>query len=90
MLPRDRWLCELTLGEGPGANVHDGLCSSTSWRASDKGLLPFSLAEYLELLDWRGRQTREDKPGAIPSHLAPILERLQTSGEELTDLGRRS
>jgi hypothetical protein len=39
--------------------------------------LPFRLADYLELVDWTGRILREDKPGAIPNELPPILERLQ-------------
>ena len=30
----------------------------------------------MELLDWTGREIREDKRGVIPSHLAPILTRL--------------
>ncbi len=32
--------------------------------------------EYLELLDWTGRQVKEGKRGKIPPHLANILERL--------------
>ena len=40
-----------------------------------------SFAEYLNLLDWTGRQLRADKLGAIPQDLAPILERLQIGGE---------
>ena len=39
--------------------------------------LPFRLADYLELVDWTGRVLREDKKGAIPADLPPILERLQ-------------
>jgi hypothetical protein len=35
----------------------------------------------LELLDWTGRQVRQDKRGAIPAGLAPILDRLQLSRE---------
>lgn len=30
----------------------------------------------MELVDWTGRILREDKRGAIPSNLPPILERL--------------
>jgi hypothetical protein len=41
-----------------------------------KGVLPVSLDVYLELLDCTGRQVREGKRGAIPGHLAPVLERL--------------
>ena len=75
-MPPDGWLCQLTLSEGPQADVRDGLRSQTPWRASDKGLLPIRLEDYLSLLDWIGRQLRDGKLGAIPSHLAPILERL--------------
>ena len=45
-------------------------------RDMPKGL-PFRLSDYLELVDWTGRALRDDKRGAIPSHLPPILERLQ-------------
>lgn len=38
--------------------------------------LPFRLTDYLELVDWTGRIIREDKRGAIPEHLPPILIRL--------------
>ncbi|MBI3860928.1 MAG: hypothetical protein HY290_03440 [Planctomycetia bacterium] len=50
-------------------------------RVSNKGCLPMPFAEYLQLLDWTGRELRNDKRGSIPSDLAPILERLQI-GEE--------
>ena len=42
-----------------------------------KGLLPLEFKEYLELLEWTGRELREDKRGAISSSLKPILERLK-------------
>jgi REP element-mobilizing transposase RayT len=38
--------------------------------------LPFSLGDYLVLLDWTGRAIRRDKPGAIDASLAGILARL--------------
>jgi len=50
--------------------------SPTQRRASQKGFLPISLTRYLELLDWTGREIQKEKRGAIPAHLAPLLERL--------------
>ena len=37
---------------------------------------PIALDDYLQLVDATGRIVRGDKRGAIPAHLAPILERL--------------
>ena len=48
-----------------------------------------SLVEYLELLDWTGRQLRRDKRGSIPSHLAPILVRLGVDSEGWCDLVKK-
>jgi len=39
--------------------------------------LPFSLSDYLELVDWSGRIIREDKKGQIPAQLPDILQRLE-------------
>lgn len=39
--------------------------------------LPFRLDDYLELVDWTGRQLRNDKRGAISQTLPPILDRLE-------------
>jgi len=50
-------------------------------RVSNKGFLPLKLEQYLELLDWTGRQTRPDKRAQIPADLLPILERLRLSSE---------
>ncbi|HVJ83199.1 MAG TPA: hypothetical protein VNC50_19190 [Planctomycetia bacterium] len=47
---------------------------STPW-------LALELADYLKLLDWSGRRLRSGKRGAIPSDLAPILERLEIRGD---------
>jgi len=70
------WLCELTIDESQPTDIGAGVHGATSRRASDKGLLPITLDDYLELLDATGRMVRDDKPGAIPAKLAPILERL--------------
>ena len=45
-------------------------------RASDQGFLPIEVEHCVMLLDWTGRELRADKRGAIPDHLAPIVERL--------------
>jgi len=41
--------------------------------------IPYSLIDYIELVDWTGRQIRGDKRGAIDSALPPILARLGIS-----------
>lgn len=38
--------------------------------------LPFRLSDYFELVEWTGRIIRADKRGYIPSHVPPILQRL--------------
>ena len=36
----------------------------------------YTVCDYLELVDWAGRVIRENKRGAIPSDIPPILARL--------------
>ena len=55
----------------------------------DPKALPFSLNEYLTILDWTGRQRRPGKRGAIPSDLAPILLRLQLNPASWCDVQDR-
>ena len=38
--------------------------------------LPYYLRHYLELVDWTGRVVRDDKNGAIPKNIKPILDHL--------------
>ncbi len=45
-------------------------------RASDQGFLPIRVEHYVMLLDWTGRELHAAKRGAIPDHLAPIVDRL--------------
>lgn len=47
--------------------------------------LKLSLTEYLLLLDWSGREVHKNKRGAIPEHLAPILERVGLHGGNFLD-----
>jgi hypothetical protein len=53
------------------------------------GLLSISMLQYLELLDWTGREIREDKCGSIPKHLAPILSRIGLDSHGWCDLVKR-
>jgi hypothetical protein len=48
------------------------------------GLFAIEVCGYVTLLDWTGRELRADKRGAIPDHLAPIMERL-VSGDTNSD-----
>ncbi|MEP4599408.1 transposase [Saccharospirillum sp.] len=43
--------------------------------------IPFRLQDYLELVDWTGRQIRSDKRGSIDHNTPPILERLDIDAE---------
>jgi len=77
----DGWLAPLTLLPDHLGDVP----SDSGRRASDKGLMSLSLEEYVQFLDWAGREVSTDKRGAIPADLAPILERLGLAGEEFLD-----
>jgi len=48
-------------------------------RASNKGCVFMTLADYLQLLDWTGRQIRSGKRGSVPKAAPPVLERLNLS-----------
>ncbi len=40
-------------------------------------IIPFTFDEYLQLLDWTGRQIKSGKRGRIPAEIQPILTRMQ-------------
>jgi len=46
-----------------------------------KPFINMDLDDYLELLDWTGRQVKEGKRGKIPPHLEHILKRLDIEAE---------
>jgi len=43
--------------------------------------LPFKLKDYMALVDWTGRQVRQDKRGTIDANLPPLLNRLNFKTE---------
>ena len=42
-----------------------------------KNAIGYTTKDYLELVDWAGRAIRDNKRGAIPNSIPPILERLK-------------
>ncbi len=83
MIRRDAWLSPLTVDKRRDAVVRP---SQTGIRASDEGFLSLALPDYLDLLDWTGRQGRKGKRGKIPAKVAPILSRLGIEGSMWCDL----
>jgi REP element-mobilizing transposase RayT len=52
------------------------------------GCIPYSLKDYLQLVDWTSRAIRVDKSGAIDSRRPPILERINIDKEAWTEAMR--
>jgi hypothetical protein len=78
--PASGWLIPISLrGDGYAG-------AAAGRRASDDGLFDFDLDQYLQILDWTGRELRSDKRGAIPAELAAILERLGVRSQVWIDL----
>ena len=83
---RDRWLVRFaassenppdadTMAPAQGQPHDSPRHHSTTWLAD------ISVENYLELLDWTGRELRADKRGHLSSHLRPVLERLDLDVE---------
>jgi REP element-mobilizing transposase RayT len=53
----------------------NGCLASFADQGSD--IIPFNLKDYLELVDWGGREVKRNKRGYIPASAPPILVRLQ-------------
>ena len=80
--PNAGWLAPIELtSTGQQVSIH-----SPPRRLTNRGCLPMKLDQYLQLVDWTGRQIRLDKPGRIPQQLDPILTRLDCSIETWLDL----
>ncbi|MEQ9408986.1 MAG: hypothetical protein RIK87_14715 [Fuerstiella sp.] len=69
------YLAPLELNERtskPGSSRHQH-----SRRCSDKGFLPMTMADYLDLLNWTISQMHTKRPDSPPASAVPIFERLQ-------------
>ncbi|MFO0426693.1 MAG: hypothetical protein ACK526_09030 [Planctomyces sp.] len=78
------WLAPIALAP----SRQNGRDKPTASRARNKGCLSMTFQQYLKLLDWTGRQIRNDKVGAIPADCAPVLERPDCSAKTWVDLVR--
>jgi len=47
--------------------------------------IPFNLKDYLELVDWGGREIKRNKRGYIPASTPPILTRLRMDASPVLD-----
>ena len=63
---RDDWLCPIGRNKGERRGFLLGLKSE----------------EYLELLDWTGRELKAGKPGAIPAEVVPVLLRVDMNVDQ--------
>ena len=58
--------------------------------ADEESDLPFSFTEYLELVDWAGREVMRDKKGFIPATTPPILTRLNMQSTPVMNYLKRN
>jgi REP element-mobilizing transposase RayT len=54
-------------------------------QSDDGSGIPITLQDYLELVDWGGREMKHNKRGFIPAHAPPILTRLKMGGASVLD-----
>jgi hypothetical protein len=52
---------------------------------TDEEAIPFSLKDYLELVDWGGREVKRNKRGYIPADSPHILARLRMDASPVLD-----
>jgi hypothetical protein len=77
----DGWMAELTLRPERKAEVELAYRSRTGRRASDLGVLPIRLEEYVKLLKWTARQLNSGARSTIPRDLEAILDHMEMKPE---------
>lgn len=78
----DRWLAPISATYLP----QNQRFADKGWRPSDDPALALTIEQYLQLVDWSGRQVRKGKAGTIPAELAPILDRVGINSERWLDV----
>ena len=77
----DGWMAELTLRPERKADESLAYSSRSGRRASDLGILPMSLEDYLKLLKWTARLLRSGQRSTIPKDLEAILDPMDVNHE---------
>ena len=67
------------------ALAKDEAFAKTGSRLSDDTAFEVTIEQYIELVEFTGRQIRAGKKGVIPQDLAPIYERLGIEQSEWVD-----
>ena len=82
----DAWLAELTLQPERQADEALAYTSRSGRRASDLGILPIALADYVKLLKWTAKHLRSGQRSTIPQDLAAVLDHLGVKQEAWLDM----
>jgi hypothetical protein len=80
----DGFLAPINIDES--RNVNEISSKKKGKRCSNKGFLPLSSLDYLQLLDLTARLHKSDKQGATPHGLPPLLDRLGLGVEDWSRL----
>ncbi len=81
----DGWLGELTLRPERKGDTALADGSRTGRRASDLGLLPITLPNYVQLLQWTAVQLKSGQRDTIPVDLASVLDRFEVQPDHWLD-----
>ena len=81
----DGWLAELTLRPERKDEEHLADSSRTVRRATDMGVLPMSLQDYVYLLDWTAQMIKSGKRSTIPKDIESVLDHMQVNPETWLD-----
>jgi REP element-mobilizing transposase RayT len=65
--------------------LHPQNTSLRSFAEQEADGIPFNIKDYLELVDWGGREVKRHKRGYIPAHAPPILIRLRMDAAPVLD-----
>jgi len=55
------------------------------FKRQDENSIPINLKDYLDLVDWGGREVKHNKRGYIPASAPPILTRLKMDAAPVLD-----